>query len=114
VKDEGTTAVLVKFQEQLVLKDAQITGIQVAAKRKQTELETKLAATVKKKGDEIAKLNTKLNKQESLVVKYFGVENEMVSLRTSILDKDNQISQLRAQVSELGGTAVVPTPKSLT
>ena len=27
VKDEGTTAVLVKFQEQLVIKDAEITGI---------------------------------------------------------------------------------------
>ena len=45
---------------------------------------------------EISKLNAKLNKQESLVVKYFGVENEMVSLRQSILEKDNEIASLRA------------------
>ena len=45
---------------------------------------------------EITKLNAKLNKQESLVVKYFGVENEMVSLRSSILTKDNEITILKS------------------
>lgn len=37
------------------------------------------------------------------MVKYFGVENEMVSLRSSILEKDNQIASLSQQVQDLGG-----------
>lgn len=112
VKDEGTTAVLVKFQEQLVIKDAEITGIQVASKQKQQELETKLATLEKSSTLEISKLNEKLNAHEQIVVKYFDVENEMVSLRSVILEKDNQISQLRAQVTELGGVTSIPTPKA--
>ena len=64
VKDEGTTAVLVKFQEQLVIKDAEITGIQVASKQKQQELETKLATLEKSSTLEISKLNEKLNAHE--------------------------------------------------
>ena len=50
---------------------------------------------------EIATLNAKLNKQESLVVKYFGVENEMVSLRSSIMSKDQEIVALRSTIENL-------------
>ena len=37
-------------------------------------------------------------------MKYFGVENEMVSLRSSILEKDNQIAALQATVQKLTGS----------
>lgn len=37
---------------------------------------------LKKSALDVAKLNQKLNKQESLVAKYFGVENELISLRS--------------------------------
>ena len=62
----------------------------------------------KKSTAEITKLNAKLNKQESLVVKYFGVENEMVSLRSAILTKDNEISTLRSQIENIlnGGNPI--------
>ena len=58
---------------------------------------------LKKAATETAKLTAKLNKQESLVTKYFGVENEMLSLRTQILLKDNEISTLKHQLKKSGG-----------
>ena len=59
--------------------------MQATAKKKQNELEGKL----KSSANEVAKLNEKLSEQEHLVVKKFGVENEMVTLRSTILEKDN-------------------------
>jgi len=48
-----------------------MSDLQISAKKKQTELEGKVAAA------------------EKLVIKNFGVENEMVTLRSTILEKDN-------------------------
>ena len=58
-------------------------------KKKQAELEAKVLQAENQSVEEIAKLNAKLSEQEALVVKYFGVENEMVTLRSNILEKDN-------------------------
>ena len=49
----------------------------------------------KRGADQIAKLSAKLNKQESLVAKYFGVDQELSSLRAAVLLKDNQIMKLK-------------------
>jgi len=87
-----------KFSDELASKDMQLNVLQTSAKKKQKNLETKLVDVEKKSIDEIAKLNAKLNKQESLVSKYFGVENEMISLRSAIMTKDNEISTLRSQI----------------
>lgn len=57
---------------------------------------------LKKSALEVAKLNQKLNKQESLVAKYFGVENELISLRSKVLLKDNEISKLNIQLRQSG------------
>jgi len=38
------------------------------------------------------------------VVQNFGVENEIVSLKTAILDKDNEIVALRSIIQEFGGS----------
>ena len=97
-KEDGTTQVLMKFQEQLALKDVQMIEMQQVSKKKMGDLEKQLAATEKKSASEINKLNAKLNKQESLVVKYFGVENEMISLRSAILAKDHEINSLKSHV----------------
>ena len=71
---------------------------QQASRKKMTDLESKLATADKKSATQIAKLNAKINKQESLVVKYFGVENDMISLRQAILSKDHEIISLKSQV----------------
>lgn len=69
--------------------------MQMNAKKKQLELETALKRETKKGADQVIKLSAKLNKQESLVTKYFGVEQEMTSLRAAALLKDNEISKLK-------------------
>ena len=69
--------------------------MQMNAKKKQLELETALKRETKKGADQVIKLSAKLNKQESLVTKYFGVEQEMTSLRAAALFKDNEISKLK-------------------
>ena len=53
---------------------------------------------LKKSATDIAKLNGKINKQDTLVNKYFGVENEMISLRSNILVKEAEISRLNSVI----------------
>ena len=77
--------------------------MQMNAKKKQLELETALKRETKKGADQVIKLSAKLNKQESLVTKYFGVEQEMTSLRAAALLKDNEISKLKDQLKKSGG-----------
>ena len=97
-KEDGTIQTLIKFQEQLVQKDKEISEIQNCAKKKQLELETLLKREKKKYADQSTKLNSKLNKQESLVAKYFGVEQELKNLRSSVLLKDKEIARLNDQL----------------
>ena len=102
-KDEGTGQILMKFQDELAKKEKQLTELQATSKKKITDLETQMRKDLKRSASEIAKLNSKLNKQESMVAKYFGVENELVSLRGQILAKDNEISKLKRLMSKTGG-----------
>ena len=60
--EDGTTQVLMKFQEQLALKDQQLTEVQATSKRKQVEFNTKLAAQEKKAASDIAKVEAKVKK----------------------------------------------------
>ena len=60
--EDGTTQVLMKFQEQLALKDQQLTEMQANSKRKQAEFNTKLAAQEKKAASELAKVEAKVKK----------------------------------------------------
>ena len=66
------------------------------------ELETKIKIDTKKSTSEITKLNAKLNKQDTLVNKYFGVENEMVSLRQKVMNKDSEIGRLNKLLTKAG------------
>ena len=58
---------------------------------------------LKKSATEIGKLTAKLSKQDSLVTKYFGLDNEMLSLHTQLLLKDNEIATLKNQLKKSGG-----------
>ena len=101
-KDDGTAQILMKFQDELAKKEKQLTELQASSKKKITDLETQTRKDLKKSAAEIAKLNSKLNKQESLAAKYFGVESELVSLRSQILTKDNEINKLKRLMSKSG------------
>ena len=84
-------------------KDSEIGNVQAAAKKKQLELETQLKREIKKSGDQIAKLNKKLNKQETLAAKFFNLEGELTSLRSQLLLKDKEIFNLKDQLKKSGG-----------
>ena len=58
---------------------------------------------LKKSATQIAKLNTKVNKYEMLATKSFDVDNELVSLRSQLQVKENEIGRLNIQLRKSGG-----------
>ena len=58
------------------------------------DLEAKMAKMLTKHTAQVAKLNGKLNNQDSLVAKYFGVDKEMQSLKKSLTEKEAEIMKM--------------------
>ena len=59
-----------------------------------------MAKVLQKHAAEMAKMNSKLNKQDSLAAKYFGVDKEMQNLKTQIIHKDTEIERLKIELKE--------------
>ena len=58
---------MIKFQDELALKDKQLTELQTSSKKKQLTLETQMKVDLKKFNSKISKLNSRLNKADSIV-----------------------------------------------
>ena len=58
---------MIKFQDELAIKDKQLTELQTSSKKKQLTLETQMKVDLKKFNSKISKLNSRLNKADSIV-----------------------------------------------
>ena len=101
--EAGTAQVLIKFQDELALKDKQLSEQQASSKKKLMALETQMKVEQKKSATQIAKLNTKLDKSELLAGKSYDLDTELQSLKQQLSIKENEITRLNQQLRKTGG-----------